>query len=196
MYEIAPRMAHHLGSRATRTGDMAEALYYCIDDAGLRLPARRDVARWAHVSETTISRRFRESRSSEERLLLLLVDARRWTHPRVAASGWSCWLPESEIHLRDVRVWLSCLAMAAYAPAASAAVREVWDVELDEIAVELERASTSAGVDRAGPECAELVQAVLTGLAARRALDPDLTHDHALSLLTRLLDALAPSAGP
>ena len=53
---------------------------------GLRLPPRRDIARWAHVSEATISRRFRESRSDETKLVSRLLDARRRTHPRGYAS--------------------------------------------------------------------------------------------------------------
>ena len=36
MYAPEPRIPLHLGSRATRVSDMAEALFWAIDESGLR----------------------------------------------------------------------------------------------------------------------------------------------------------------
>lgn len=185
MYEPLPRMTRHLGSRATQVSDMTEALYWAIDGAGLRLPPRREVARRARVSEATISRRFRESRSNEENLVTRLVNARRHTHPRgYLEDGWARWLPAEDVDLQDVRVWLSCLALAAYSPAVAEVVRDAWDDERERLASDL------------GPtdDCdarAELVQAVLVGLSIRCALDPEMSHERAVALLERAAGALA-----
>jgi hypothetical protein len=45
MYEPLPRMTQHLISRYNLVGHMAGALYDAIGESGLRLPARRDLAR-------------------------------------------------------------------------------------------------------------------------------------------------------
>ncbi|GAA5107942.1 hypothetical protein GCM10023339_06430 [Alloalcanivorax gelatiniphagus] len=187
MYEPLPPMAHHLGSRATRISDMTEALYWAIEDTGLRLPPRRDIARRAHVSEATISRRFRESRSDETSLVSRLVHARRRTYPRgYLADGWSRWLPEDDVDLQDARVWLACLALAAggadVGDAARDAVCEAWDAEIDQlVASKIEETH------------AEVLHAALIGVSIRRALDPELDHHRAESLVIRLVDALQSS---
>ena len=115
MYEPEPKMPLHLGGCATRVADMAEALYWAIDESGLRLPARREIARHSRVSKATISRRLRDSRSTEERLTVRLVRARRDTYPPgFQSEGWPRWLPETTQELQDARVWLSCLAQGAH----------------------------------------------------------------------------------
>ena len=56
MYEPEPRIPLHLDSRATRVADMAVALFWAIDEAGLRLPSRREIARHSS-SAISIQRR-------------------------------------------------------------------------------------------------------------------------------------------
>lgn len=193
-YEPLPRIAHHLASRATRISDMAEGLFWAIDEAGLRLPPRRDIARRAHVSEATISRRFRESRSDETNLVSRLLDARRRTHPRgYASEGWARWLPDDRASLKDVRVWMSCLALAAYSAPLAEVVREVWDAEHESLVWTL---TFDAGVSRDDMSydveaAADLLQVALLGVATRQALDPELSHEHALAMIQHLADLLA-----
>lgn len=193
MYEREPRMPLHLGSRATRIADMAEALYWAIDESGLRLPPRRDIARHSRVSEATVSRRLRDSRTTEEeRLTVRLVKARKNTYPPdYETAGWPRWIPETEQDLQDVRIWLSCLAQAAYRPAVSEAVLEAWAHEHRQVVCHLSP-SALEDVTMEVETDAEVLWALLLGLAIRRALDPDLSRDHALMLLGRAVSALGP----
>ena len=183
MYEREPRIPLHLGSRATRLADMAEALYWAIDELGPRIPARRDVARHSHVSEATISRRLRDSRTTEKHLIRRLVRARRDTYPSgYYVDGWSRWLPETDQDLQDVRVWLSCLALAAHHPEVADAVRDTWAHEHAQLICHLAPSASDGD-----PIAAEIVHLFVMGLAIRRLLDPDLTHERALMLLDRLV---------
>ena len=193
MYEPLPKMPLHLASRASRLGDMTEALYWAIDEAGLRLPARRDIARHARVSEATISRRFRDSRSDEGRLVSMLVSARDRTYPPSwHERAWPHWVPESDLELRDVRAWIACLAVASSAPPAAEAVCEAWEHELGVIVEQLggDVAPTDRGGDPEVVADAEAVQALLLGLSMKRVLAPELTWEHAVTLLRRVVAAL------
>ena len=182
MYEREPRIPLHLGSRATRLADMAEALYWAIDELGPRLPARRDIARHSHVSEATISRRLRDGRTTEAHLTRRLVRARRDTYPSgYYTEGWARWLPESEQDLQDVRVWMTCLALAAHQPEVAEAVREAWEHDLTQLGHHVGTADAGAR---------EIIGALVLGLSIRRLLDPALTHDHALALVERVVAAV------
>lgn len=190
MYEPEPRMPLHLGSRATQLGDMAEALYWAIDELGLRTPARRDIARHSHVSEATISRRLRDSRTTEEHLTRRLVRARRDTYPSgYHSDGWARWLPGTDQDLHDVRVWLSCLALATHHPDVAAAVRDAWAAEQRQLLRHLDPAPHDEAPDALALD-AEILHALVLGLTIRRLLDPDLTHERTLVLLDRAVTAL------
>ncbi len=199
MYEPLPRMPLHLASRASRSGDMAEALYWAIDDSGLRLPARREIARKSLVSEATISRRLRDSSSDEQRLVTLLVSARQLTYPPGwHQRAWPHWVPESDLELRDVRAWIACLAVATSAPPVAEAVCQAWKHELEILVGQLGGDETSA-LPEGDPEAvvdAEAVQALLLGLSIRRLLDAELTWDRALALLRRVVSALGHESTP
>lgn len=202
MHESEPRMPLHLGSRATRISDLTEALYWAIDAGGLRTPPRREIARRALVSEATVSRRFRDSRSDEQSLVLRLVAARRQTYPPgFVSDGWARWTAATEPDLRDARVWLACLSLAAYSPTVAQAVCDVWCAERDALQDRLD-----AGLDRGGdpghaPTAAaersavdaEVVQVLLLGLSVRQSVDLDLSHERAAALLLRVVEALAGS---
>ena len=145
LYEEPPKMPLHLGSRASRVGDMAEALYWAIEESGLRLPSRREIAHHSRVSEATISRRMRDAGCGEDRLATLLVSARDRTHPQMAFGlDWSRWLPMSDLELRDVRAWIACLALATPVPDVGEAVRLTWEHERDAILYDLVRRSPRA----------------------------------------------------
>ncbi len=193
MEEPLPRMPLHLCSRATRLGDLAEALYWAIDDVGLRLPSRHDIARHAHVSEATISRRLRDAGHTEDRVASALVSARGMTSPPGRPEeGWSRWVPGSDLALQDVRVWVAGLAAATHSPTVMEAVRSVW--EREHWAVVRQLTGEPHWAERPCPpevsRDAQLVQAVLLGLSIRRLLDPDVAPDHTLASLRRLLLAL------
>lgn len=193
MYEPLPRMPLHLASRASRLGDLAEALYGAIDDVGLRLPSRRDISRHAHVSEATVSRRLRDASHTEERVASVLASARAMTYPPGwKEEGWSRWVPESDVDLQDVRVWVACLAMATHAPSVGEAVRSAWEREHRELVRQL-----TGEVDGPDHPCtpevaldAQLVLALLLGLSIRRVLDPEVTSEHASAALLRMVAAL------
>lgn len=180
-----PRIPLHLGSRYSPVADLAAALFFAIDESGPRLPPRRDVARMAGVSETTVSRRFRDQRSTEDALVSRLAGARRATYPPgFAFDGWARWVPEQERDLRDARVWLACVAFAAYSPVAAEAVREVWDAE---------RSLVQGGSGSAAPTGradVDAVHALTVGLTVLRAVDPGMTHGRALVVLERVLALL------
>lgn len=192
-------MTRHLGSRYTRASDMAEALYWAIDEAGLRLPPRRDIARRAGVSEATISRRFRESGGDEEDLVSRLVRARRSTYPPgYISDGLSRWLPEEAVDIQDVRVWLSCLARAAYSTELAEVVTDAWRDERELLSMQL-GSTDSVSEPEHEPEHEpeqegvreEILQAVVLGLCIRRALDPGMEHGRAVEVLARALSGLA-----
>lgn len=198
MYEPLPSMPLHLASRASRIGDMAEALYWAVDELGLRLPARRDIARHAHVSEATISRRLRDSSSDEQRLVTVLVSARQRTYPPDwHRRAWRHWVPESDLELRDVRAWIACLAVATSAPPVAEAVCEAWKHELEILVGQLGDDATSAPHE-GDPELvadAEAIQALLLGLSIKRLLDAELPWDRASMLLRRVVCALGHESG-
>ena len=199
MYEPEPKMPLHLGSRATRLGDLAEALYWAIDGSGLRLPARRDIAGHARVSEATISRRFRDTRGGEERVAAVLASARDRTYPpQWGERGWPRWVPESDLELRDVRAWLACLAVATHAPSVAEAVRLAWEHEHAVVVATLtgDVASPHDEPDAEVASDAEVVQALLLGLSIRRLLDPEVTWDRASMLLRRVVGALGYDPAP
>lgn len=159
---------------------MAEAVYWAIDESGLRLPSRRDIARRAHVSEATISRRFKDS-VVEERLAATLVSARERTYPPdFSHDGWHRWLPESEAELKDLRVWLACLAFASQSSTVADAVRAAWQHERRSLQGRLGLPLVEA--DEESPVI-DALQALILGLSLRRVLDPELSHARALSLL-------------
>ena len=190
MYEREPRIPLHLGSRATRLADMAEALFWAIDELGPRMPARRDIARHSRVSEATISRRLRDARTTEVHLIRRLVRARRDTYPPgYHTDGWSRWLPETDQDIQDARVWLSCLALAAHDADVADAVRDTWAGEQRQLGLHLHPSPYGEVPDEVEVD-AETLRALVLGLAIRRVLDPDLTHERALMLLDRAVGAL------
>lgn len=193
MYEPLPRMPLHLASRASRLGDLAEALYGAIDDVGLRLPSRRDISRHAQVSEATVSRRLRDASHTEELVASVLASARAMTYPPgLKEEGWSRWVPESDVDLQDVRVWIECLAMATQAPSVSEAVRSAWEHEHRELVRQL-TGEVHWPDHPCAPEIAldaQLLLALLLGLSIRRVLDPEVTSEHASASLLRMVAAL------
>lgn len=193
MYEPEPLMPLHLASHATRLGDLAQALWTAIDDVGLRLPSRRDIAAHSFVSEATISRRLRDISGGEERVASVLASARERTYPKGwVQDGWSRWVPTSDIDLQDVRVWMACLALATHAPSVSEAVRSAWEHEHGQLVRKL--TGSVHGPDHpCDPEVAldaQLLLALLLGLSIRCVLDPKVTSEHAAASLRRLLVAL------
>lgn len=180
-----PRIPLHLRSRFSPIADLAAALYFAVDESGPRLPPRRDVARMAGVSEATVSRRFRDQRSTEDALVSRLVAARRATYPPgYASEGWGRWVPEHERDLRDARAWLTCLAFAAYSPVAAEAVREAWECER----ALLHGAPGGSGGPVLSTEAdADAVHAMTVGLIVLRAVDPRMTYERALLLWERVL---------
>lgn len=197
MYEPLPRMPLSLSSRASRVADMAEALYWAIDELGLRLPSRRDIARHSRVSEATISRRLRDARGNEEGLATLLVSAREHTYPPgFDHEGWSRWLPRDDLDLGDVRAWVACLAMARQGTTVVEAVRRAWERELPQLVCQLTGSMSSP--DEQGPATladAEAVQALLLGLSIRQVHDAELTPDRAVELVQRVVAALGHDHG-
>lgn len=198
MDDPLPKMPLHLGSRATMSADMAAALYWAIDESGLRLPTRRDIARHARVSEATISRRLRDWRTTEERLAILLVSARMRTYPPGSVyDGWERWLPETDQALGDARVWLACMARAVSSPAVSEAVGEAWAREHDEVVRALTLGAVADEVPQDVVVHAEILRALMLGLSIRRVLDPGLSQDRAAAILGCALAALGhPDVSP
>jgi DNA-binding transcriptional MocR family regulator len=187
-------MAQHLWSRYSRLGQMALALHATIGASGLRLPPRRELARWARMSEATVGRRLQEETCTEERLISALVQARTNTYPPgYHNEGWARWLPEADRDLADVRVWLACLELAAGSPDTAAAVNAAWVTERGRLAAQLLDSDFPDGADEGTRDDAEILQAYLLGLSIRRALDPDLAHERAGALLDRLVAALRPA---
>jgi DNA-binding transcriptional MocR family regulator len=194
MYEPLPRMTQHLISRYNLVGHMAGALYDAIGESGLRLPARRDLARAAGLSEATVSRRLREV-CSEERLTAALMSARDRTFPPGwHEDGWERWLPGTELELGDLRVWLACLELAATSPAAAQAVSEAWSRERRDLAAQpLDEAAPPELSEQAVAD-ATVLQGLVLGLSVRRLLDSGFSHDHSVALLARAVAALRDSA--
>ncbi|GAB3018309.1 hypothetical protein GCM10011376_00820 [Nocardioides flavus (ex Wang et al. 2016)] len=196
MYELPPRMVQHLESRYTRLGELAAALHMTIAETGLRLPARRQLARWARLSEATVGRRMQEV-CTEERLVSALVRARTRTYPPGWASeGWGRWLPATARDLTDVRVWIACLELGAASSAAASAVCAAWASELRGLEAQLMGTIAPEAVDDDVRDDAEVLQAYVLGTSIRRALDPAFTPERAADLLGRLIAALdrSPSA--
>lgn len=193
MYEPEPLMPLQLSSHATRLGDLAQALWTAIDDVGLRLPSRRDIARHSWVSEATISRRLRDISGGEERVASVLASARERTYPPGwRQDGWSRWLPTADIDLQDVRVWIACLALGTHAPPVREAVCSAWEHEHWKLVEQLTGSFHGPG-NPGDPEIAldaQLLLAMLLGLSIRRLLDPAVTSEHAAASLRRLLSAL------
>lgn len=193
MYEPEPLMPLHLSSHATRLGDLAQALWAAVDDVGLRLPSRRDIAGHSWVSEATISRRLRDISGGEERVASVLASARERTYPPGwRHDGWSRWLPTADVDLQDVRVWIACLALATHAPPVREAVCNAWEHEHRELMEQLTGSFHGPG-DAGDPEVgldAQLLLALLLGLSIRRLLDPAVTSEHAAASLRRLVVAL------
>jgi hypothetical protein len=195
MYELPPRMAQHLWSRYSRLGEMAVALHATIGASGLRLPPRRELARWARMSEATVGRRLQEETCTEERLVSALVQARTNTYPPgYQEEGWARWLPGTDRDLTDVRIWLACLELAAGSPTTAAAVRAAWATERGRLETQLLEVYFPDAIDEDTRDDAENLQAYLLGLSIRRALDPALTPERASALLDRLLAALGRAA--
>ena len=194
MYAPEPRIPLHLGSRATRVSDMAEAVFWAIDESGLRLPSRRDIARHSHVSEATVSRRLRDSRCTEDLLAGRLAKARARTFPPgYVTEGWQRWLPATAQDLQDTRAWISCLALASHSDAVAEEVLQAWAVEHRHLVQHLDPTAYDEAPDEV-VVAAEILRAVVLGLAIRLALDPGSTHDHAGVLLARAVAALQPPA--
>ncbi len=193
MYEPEPRIALHLASRASRVADMAVAVFWSIDESGLRLPSRRDIARHSRVSEATVSRRLKDSRGTEEHLVARLARARARTYPPgYVSEGWRRWIPETDQDLQDTRAWLSCLALASHSAVVMEEVVQAWAVEHRELVHHLDRTSYDEVPDDVAAT-AEVLQAVVLGLAVRRALDPEATYDRAVTLWERAVAALRPT---
>lgn len=194
MYVPEPRIPLHLGSRATRVADMAEALFWAIDETGLRLPSRRDIARHSHVSEATVSRRLRDSRCTEDHLAARLAKARARTFPPgYVSEGWPRWIPESDQDLQDTRVWISCLALASHSEAVLEEVLQAWVVERSQLVRHLASTVYDDEVPDEVAGAAEILRAVVLGLAISRALDPAVTYERATDLLAQTVAALRPS---
>jgi hypothetical protein len=194
MYEPLPRMTQHLISRYTLVGRMAGALYDAIGGTGLRLPARRDLARSAGVSEATVSRRLREV-CSEERLTATLVSARDRTFPPGwHEDGWERWLPGTDLELSDLRVWLACLELAATSPATAQAVSEAWSRERRGLAAQFLDDVAPAELSEQAAADAAVLQGLVLGLSIRRLLDTSFSHDESMTLLARAVAALSDSA--
>lgn len=180
--EPRPRIPLHLHSQFSPIADLAAALFWAIDRSGPRLPSRRDIARAAGVSEATVSRRFRDRRSTQDALVSRVVRARGATYPPGwAEDGWGRWIPRTDAEMTDARVWLTCLALAAYSPAAAEAVHATW-------------ASERPRLPRGDGGEEEVLHALVLGLVVVRAVEPAVTHEHAVALLRRALDALVPPA--
>src|SRR6478672_7050277 len=180
MYAPEPRIPLHLGSRATRVADMAEALFWAIDESGLRLPSRRDIARHSHVSEATVSRRLRDSRCTEDHLAARLAKARARTFPPgYVSEGWPRWIPESDQDLQDTRVWISCLALASHSEAVLEEVLQAWVVERSQLVHQLDPTVHDDEVPEDLAMTAEILRAVVLGLAISRVLDPAVTYERA-----------------
>jgi hypothetical protein len=196
MYELPPRMAQHLWSRYSRLGEMAVALHATIGASGLRLPPRRELAKWARMSEATVGRRLKEDACTEERIISALVRARSNTYPPgYHVEGWTRWLPEADRDRADVRVWLACLELGAGSPVTAAAVNAAWATERGHLEAQLTDSYMRPDVvDDDTRDDAEVLQAYLLGLSIRRALDPDLTHERASTLLQRVVAALGRTA--
>jgi hypothetical protein len=194
MYELPPRMVQHLWSRYSRLGEMAVALHATIGAVGLRLPPRRELAKWARMSEATVGRRLHEV-CTEERLVSALVEARTNTYPPgYDHEGWARWLPAADRDVADVRVWLACLELAAGSPSTAAAVTAAWATERGRLEAQLLDSYLPEAVDEDTRDAAEVLQACLLGLSIRRALDPDLTAERAGALLDRMVAALSRAA--
>ena len=193
-----PLMPLHLSSRATRLGDLAVALYAAVDDVGLRLPSRRDIARHSRISEATVCRRFREVPGGEEQVAGVLASARERTFPPGwPEDGWSRWIPGSDTELQDAGVWIACLAMAAYTPSVAEVVRHTWERELEALVRQLTGVLHLPG-NPCDPEVAldaQVLLAVVVGLTIRRRLDPEVTAEQALVTLRRALAALGHGDG-
>lgn len=190
MYEPPPRMIQHLISRYSLVGHMAGALHVAIGASGLRLPARRELARSAGLSEATVSRRLREV-CSEERLTGALIAARDRTFPPGwPGDGWDRWLPRTDLELDDLRVWLACLELAAASPASAQAVSEAWSRERLAWQRQLLDSAVPSEVDDEDVADAEVLQGLVLGLSIRRLLDDGFSHDQAAALLTRTISAL------
>jgi hypothetical protein len=197
MYELPPRMVQHLWSRYSRLGEMAVALHATIGASGLRLPPRRELARWARMSEATVGRRLQEDTCTEERLISALVRARTNTYPPgYHDGGWNRWLPGADRDLADVRVWLACLELAAGSSVTAAAVNAAWAAERRQLEAHLLGRHFADAADEDTRADAEVLQAYLLGLSIRRALDPDLTHERAGALLGRLVAAMGRATSP
>ncbi len=190
MYEPPPRMIQHLASRYTLVGRMAGALHHAIGASGLRLPARRELARSAGISEATVSRRLREV-CSEERLTEALISARDRTFPPGwPGDGWDRWLPRTDLELDDLRVWLACLELAATSPFSAQAVSEVWSRERTAWQAQLLGTAAPAAVDEEVAADAEVLQGLVLGLSLRRLLDGGFLHERSAALLMRAIAAL------
>ena len=176
------RTASHLRSRYSMASDMAEAAYWAIRADGLRLPPRRVIAGMARISEATLSRRFK-GESTEEVLVLALVEARRQTYPVVYAwsPDWEPWLPRTEEEVQDVRVWSACLQLAPTSPSVASAVAAVWHHERERL---------SATRPQLGPIALDALHALISGLSLRISLDSTFDHATAVSALQLVADAL------
>ncbi len=188
-----PRMPLHLQSRYSPIAELTAALFWAIEETGPRLPPRRDIARLARMSEATVSRRFRDRRTTEDALVARLAAARMATFPPGwVADGWDRWVPRTERDLTDARVWLTCLGFAAYSATAAESVRETWELERTRLAQELAPATRPQG-DGAQRLLADLaaeadaVHALLLGLTVLRVVDPGMTQERALAALDRVV---------
>lgn len=114
-----------------------------------------------------------------------LVWARRRTYPRgYAPDGWPRWVPESDTEVQDLRVWTTCLAMAAYSAPVAVEVQELWAAERATLAFDLGRSREEVSDE------VEVIHTFLLGLSLRRLLDPELTTARALALLDHVLQSL------
>lgn len=139
-----------------------------------------------------MSRRVREA-SGDERVAGVVASARERTYPPGwPQDGWRRWIPESEIDLQDVRVWIACLSMAAHSPAVRDAVLSAWAHEHRALLRQLTGMLHAPDVPCESEAAldAEALLALLLGLTIRRLLDPDVTADRALASLHRVLSAL------
>lgn len=90
-------------------------------------------------------------------------------------------------------MWISCLALASHSEAVLEEVLQAWVVERSQLVRHLAPTVYDDEVPDEVADAAEILRAVVLGLAISRALDPALTYERASDLLAQTVAALRPS---